>query len=222
MGRRDTILSSMGMAFAAFVLAHDLAFLVAYGTSMGAALARTGHGISWLVCLATAVGIAVLLILLAARRLLTLRALATRLKRGEVEVRSGRWQDLVRHAVMLWLVIFAVALACFVVSENLEHAAAGLPLPGLGVLMGSPGYSPAIPMLFAGVALLVGAIGALYRWRRDLLEERLHQVLAGGARPLHVALPRPAIRDRRPILVLGGHGAGRSPPGLPAARGCAH
>lgn len=177
-----------GMGFATFVLAHDVLYLAMYGADFRSAMARTGHGELWAVTMFSAIGISLAILTLAARRLWVLRQLAASAPAGASSTaRGARWSELLRGAARIWVVIGLVALALFVVSENWERHAVGLPLPGLGVLLGFPA-SPAVLGIFASIAGLVASVATLYRWR--------HEVLASQAR-LRARLRRPDPRELR-------------------------
>jgi len=103
----------------------------------------------------------------------------------------------------------ASTVVLFVAQENLERIALGDPLPGMGVL--ARNGSPVAMTVIAAVALGVALVGALFRWRRDILIAR---IAAGRGRwRLQRAEPRRSQdADRRPQLALGGSIAGRAPP----------
>ncbi|MDP9250418.1 MAG: hypothetical protein M3O78_03505 [Chloroflexota bacterium] len=198
------------LSLAAFVLGHDLLFLLASGPSFRIALQQSGHGAVWDTTVMTVIGAAAVLAGLAMRRLVALSQ-AARALRGPAAALRRRRAHLLGQVLRLWAVILAIALVLLVVNENLERAAIGLPLPGVGVLL------PAIP-IFAAVALAVAVVAALYGWRRDLLISRL----AEACRPWRVATaqtyPQQPWVNRRPGSNVGRRQAGRAPPSLALGR----
>jgi hypothetical protein len=199
------------LAAVAFVLAHDLVFVLTNGGSYGLALARTGHGDQWTGTVILVVALAATLTILGAIRLVSLSRLAGELDAGSISVRAGRLSDLARHLLRAWLLILPVALVLFVVVENLEHLSVGLPAPGLSVL-GSYQYHSVL-VVFAVVSLLAALVDALYRWRRDVLVARIEAARArlrhGATNVVLQALP---WVDRRHASITGNRISGRAPP----------
>ena len=199
------------LAAVAFVLAHDLVFLLTDGGSYGQALARTGHGDQWTGTVILVAGLALSLAILGALRLISLSTLAHQLTATDQSVQAGSLGDLLGHLVRAWLVILPVALALFVGVENLEHLSVGLPAPGLSVL-GSTQYHSVV-FVFMLVALLAAVVDALYRWRRDILVAR---IAAARARRRHgrvvVLRHRLPWVDRRHASITGNRISGRAPP----------
>jgi hypothetical protein len=199
------------LAAVAFVLAHDLVFLITDGGAYGLALARTGHGDQWTGTVILVAALALTLTGLGAIRLISLSRLAHELNAGDTIVRAGRLEDLVGHLVRAWLVILPVALVLFVGVENLEHLSVGLPAPGLSVL-GSSQYHSVIAV-FAVVSLLAALVDALYRWRRDVLVARIEAARARlQQRPAVVARRALPWVDRRHASITGNRISGRAPP----------
>ena len=204
------------VALVAFVLAHDLIFLVRYGPSYGAVLARTGHGDQWTATVAVVALLAAGLVVATIVRSVQLVGLARRFGAAQIDVLDGRLDDLIRRIVRAWVVILPVALTVFVLAENIEHAFAGLPLPGLGVL--DAGTYSATPVVFLVVTVVVAFVEGLFRWRRDLLVERIRAARARWARA-HLATHRPDLPyvERHHGSIAGRRMAGRAPPfALPA------
>ncbi len=143
------------------VLAHNLTFLLTYGSDAGSAMASTGHGGAWNDAVATVLAAGALMLVAAALRLRHLTLVVRDLEqRGRIAVpRSGA--ALAPALLRLWLALAPATAALFVLQENLEHASAGEPLPLLGVLF-SPAYPVTIPVV-ALVALAVAAVAALFR-----------------------------------------------------------
>ncbi len=207
------------MSFATFVLGHDLVFLVTYGERYGSAMRSTGHGPIWVLAALSAMLVSVALVLIAWSRLRTLVRAVPPLGRW-APVPSASPARFAIGVVRLSIPVLAIALVLFVATENAEHVAAGLPAPGLAVLVGSSQYRLSLP-IFLAVGLLVASIGALYRWRRDVLLERVRAIRTWRGRALSIPRPRPALRDRRPPSIVGHGLAVRAPPrprGASAAR----
>ncbi len=204
------------LAAVAFVLAHDLIYLLTAGGAYGLALARAGHGDGWTGTVIVVATLACALAILGTVRLVGLTRLARELEAGDRSVRAGRLGDLGRHLVRAWLVILPVALVLFVIVENLEHLSVGLPAPGLSVL-GSAQYHFVIGV-FLVVSLLAALVDALYRWRRDILVARIE-----AARARLLRRPAAGARrslpwvDRRHAAITGNRISGRAPPPLPSA-----
>ena len=159
----------VGMAAVAFVLAHNLVFMASYGAAYKDALSRTGHDEAWNTAVLAVLGLGVLLLVSATWRLHALGILARGSARPAYQ--AGGTTRFAGHLGELWLRLTLVTTIWFVVQENLEHRGAGEPLPGLSVL-GSSEYPNAL-IILAAVALGVAAVGALFRWRRDVLVARI-------------------------------------------------
>jgi hypothetical protein len=203
-------LALAALSLAALVLGHDLIFVLTYGIDVGGALQRTGHGVAWLVTVISAAIVAGSMLALAARRLISLSRLAHDLEHGLVRVRRGSSGELGREIFRLWVPILVTSLVLFVVNENLERAAIGLQLPGLGIVIGS-GHAPAV-LIFAAVSLFVAGFAGLYRWRRDLLHARAIAARARWANPGPSRLPPRRWADQRPPSIFGRRLAVRAPP----------
>ena len=199
------------LAAVAFVLAHDLVFLLTDGGSFGLALARTGHGDQWTGTVIVVAGLALSLAFAGAVRLMRLSRLAAELDAGEISVREGRPSDLLSHLLKAWLLILPVALVLFVIVENLEHLSVGLPAPGLSVL-GSTQYHSVLGV-FAVVSILAALVDALYRWRRDVLVARIEAARARLQHGRVVVVQRhlPWL-DRRHASITSNLISGRAPP----------
>lgn len=194
----------------ALVLAHNLIFLLTYGVDAGAALARTGHDATWSDAATTVLMLGSALFAAATWRLWRL---ARRVR--ALEHRDGRpvpvnGTIVVKEIGRLWAVIAPACAALLVLQENLEHAAAGLPLPLLGVLY-SAEYPVTVPVV-ALVALAIAAVAGLFALHIAALEARV----AALARPRFGAPPAPrraASSEHLPAAsILGRRLAGRAPP----------
>jgi hypothetical protein len=212
--RRRDLLSLATLSLAALILGHHLVFLSAYGPQYWTLLERTGHGPVWAITVATIAILCAGLVFLALRRLTSLRRLARAVETGGTTVRDGRLRHLARQVIRLWAVIVTVSLALFVLNENLERVANGLPVPGLTLLAGVGHASPIL--VFALVAAAVALVAGLYRWRRDILLARLRAERQAWDRSADAHPARPSsLARRRPRSVVGSRLAGRAPPPVP-------
>ncbi|MFN8631279.1 MAG: hypothetical protein U0838_13465 [Chloroflexota bacterium] len=206
---RFGVLAALGM-----LLAHDAIF--AAGAAIGANDAQfevLGHRywgtFAVLVVLAAAVTTAA-----------TIAGLArlNRAVRGlPAPAPTHRGPTYVAEVMRLWPRLLLVVTAAFFVQENVEHLAAGLPLPGLWALT-APGYPFAVPALLAVTGLLA-AIGAWFRHREAILVGRLCAACSAYAlRHRHLAKPRwPDVGWLFTYrLLLARPDAGRAPPELAA------
>jgi hypothetical protein len=198
------------LALVALVVAHDLVFLLTYGAGFDEALAHSGHDGTWATAVVVVLAAGIAFFGLATWRLYRLGVVA----RAIIPADGGRppsASGIGWRIVGLWWRLFAATTLLFVVQENLEHQRIGEALPGLSVL-GSGEYSDAA-LVIAVVTLGVAIVGALFRWRRDLLVARIVSALQRrhGRHPR--VLPRPAVtRDGRPESFVGRGLAVRAPP----------
>ena len=198
----------------AFVLGHELEFVVTYGSDVGAGLARTGHGSVWWATVATVLCLAGGLGMLALRRLGELSRLSDAIEAGHVEVREASRWHLARRVLGMWPAILVASLTLFLITENVEHVLAGMPAPGQDAL-GSGEY-PATPFVFLVVSLAAACVAGLYRWRCDVLAARIAAVSAAARRrPHHARQATP--QSQIPASAPARHSAARAPP-WPAAR----
>jgi hypothetical protein len=203
----------LAMTLVALVVAHDLVFLITYGARYEDALALSGHDGAWTAAVAVVLLAGVGLSLLAAWRLHRLGVLARTL------VPTAARHDAIADGfggrlVGLWWRLSATTTLLFVVQENVEHLRMGEAAPGLAVL-GSGQYSDAT-LIILGVSLVVAFVGALFRWRRDVLIARIATALRRLRLRPGAVLGRPApTRDRRPESPVGRGRGVRAPP-LPA------
>ena len=212
--RRRDLLSLATLAFAALILGHHLVFLTAYGPEYWTMLERTGHGPVWAVTVATAAILVGGLVVLAIRRLGSLRRLARAVEEERATVSDAGLPHLAAIVLRLWCLLVIASLALFVLNENLERMAVGVPAPGLAILVGGLGHTSPI-LVFAAVAGAVALVAGLYRWRRDVLLARVRAARPTWGRSSDAPLPRPVLSDRRPRSFVGSRIAGRSPPLLP-------
>jgi hypothetical protein len=178
-------------------------------------LESTGHGPVWAITVATVAILSAGLVFLALRRLASLRRLAHAVEEGGATVRDGSLGHLAGLVLRVWCVIVVASLALFVLNENLERAAIGLPAPGIAILAGGVGHTSPI-FVFMAVAAAVSLLAGLYRWRRDVLLARVRAQRLTWDRSEHAGPPRPLpLLRRRPRSVVGSRLAGRAPPLLP-------
>lgn len=204
--------AALALQVVALVLAHDLVFLVRFGSRYGEALVHTGHGETWSTAVGTILAMATALLLAGLVRLAQLRILvrAAGSSAGTLER---------RQLLRLWLHvaprIALVSVVLLTVQENLERSSIGGSLPGLGILL-SPEYPHALWIAIA-VGLLVGLVAALFEWRRRALVERLRASRVALPRLASAAEPRPRRLPRRPVVSVLGRQSGLRAPPVPSA-----
>lgn len=214
-GRRRDLLSLATLSLAALILGHHLVFLTAYGPEYWTMLERTGHGPVWAITVATVAILSLGLAFLALRRLASLRQLARSIEGGGATVLDGSRRHLAWLVLRLWCVVTVASLTLFVLNENLERAAVGIPAPGIAILAAGIGRTSPI-FVFMAVALAVALVAGLYRWRRDVLLARIRANRPTWDRSAHARQPRPSpLLPRRPASLVGSRLAGRAPPLLP-------
>jgi len=210
-------LAALALQVVALVLAHDLVFLVRFGSRYGEALAHSGHGETWSTAVGTILVIATALVLAGLVRLAQLGILVRAASSGAASTAGAL--DL-RQLLRLWLRvaprIALVSVALLTIQENLERSSIGGSIPGPGILL-SPEYPFALWIAIA-VGLLVGLVAALFEWRRRALIARLRAARAALPRHAPAARPRPRLTPRRPaVSVLGRLSGLRAPPAQSAA-----
>jgi hypothetical protein len=213
-GRRRDLLSLATLSLAALILGHHFVFLTAYGPEYWTMLERTGHGPVWAITVATVVILSLGMVLLAFRRLVSLGRLARAVDQGATTVRDGTPRDLARHVLWMWGAIFILSLALFVLNENLERAAVGVPIPGIALLAIGIGHASPV-LVFIAVSGAIALVAGLYRWRRDILLSRIRANRPAWDRSTDSAPGRPDPLPRRPRSVVGSRLAGRAPPQHP-------
>lgn len=200
------------MTSVALVVAHNLVFLLAYGSGYEEALAHSGHGGTWSTAVAVVVAATVGLLGLGTWRLYRLGVLAGALGASGGSL-SPRPSGFVQRLAGLWVPLATATTLLFVVQENIEHQRVGEGLPGFSVL-GSAEY-PDAAIVIAVITLAVAFVVGLFRWRRAVLVSR---IIAARA-PLSRA--RPTIERRRATWIEHRHASivvhqfsGRAPPQL--------
>jgi hypothetical protein len=207
-------LAALVLQVVALVLAHDLVFLVRFGSRYGEALVHSGHGETWSTAVGTTLAIATVLVLAGVIRLAQLGILV------RAATGSGEGAPDLRQLLRMWLRIAPriafVSVVLLTIQENLERSSIGGSMPGPGILL-SPEYPFAFWIAIA-VGLLVGLVAVLFEWRRRALIERLHAARAALPRHSSAAGPHPRGAPRRPgISVLGRLSGLRAPPASSAA-----
>jgi hypothetical protein len=210
MWRRLSDLALFGLlSLATLVVGHNLTFLATYGPDYGVALARTGHGAQWDDTVKSVLAAVGLLGATAALRLANLCWLVAH--RTTTRMLAGlSFRAYGRVVAPLWLRLFAISIALFVVQENYERWTAGLNLPGLAVLAPSRVLGP-LPV-FLLVSLLVAAVAALFRWGIETLEARIAATRLAKQRVASAPGRRRARPERARGSILGSNLAGRAPP----------
>ena len=210
--------AALALQVVALVLAHDVVFLVRYGSRYGEALAHSGHGETWPVAAGTILVIASALVLAGVVRLVQL-GIVVRAAAGSSAGSNASALDL-RQLLRLWLRvaprIALLSVVLLTVQENFERSSIGGPMPGPGILL-SPEYPFGLWIAIA-VGLLVGLVAALFDWRRHALFERLRAARSAIPRHASAAEPRPRSATGRPVIsVLGRQSGLRAPPAPSAA-----
>lgn len=203
------------LQLAALVLAHQLVFLARYGSRFGEALAHSGHGQAWTAAVITSV---VLVAGVTAMAVVRLIRLGVRVRRLAGAIQTSAPATLERRALLgAWIRLaprmVALTLLLLTVQENIEHAVAGLGVPGPGVLFSQEYVGGA--WITIAVALAISLAAALFEWRHRVLLARLRAARAALPRPNALAPTRPGRIERRPVESLLGRGSAlRAPPTL--------
>jgi hypothetical protein len=205
-------MAALALQVVALVLAHDIVFLVRFGSRYGEALVHAGHGETWSTAVGTILVIATVLVLAGVVRLARLGIL--------VRAAGSSTGDLdLRQLLRLWLRvaprIAVVSVVLLTVQENVERSSIGGSMPGPGILL-SPEYPFALWIAIA-VGLLVGLVAALFEWRRRALIERLRAARVALPRHMPAAEPRPRGALRRAVVSVLGRQSGLRAPPVPSA-----
>ena len=218
-------LAALALQVVALVLAHDLVFLVRFGSRYGEALVHSGHGETWSAAMGTILAIATTLLLAGVVRLAQLGILVRAAAGSGAGSRAGSRAGAstgsldLRQLLRLWLRvaprIALVSVVLLTVQENLERSSIGGWMPAPGILL-SPEYPFALSITIA-VGLLVGLVAALFEWRRRALIERLRGVRLALPRHGSAAEPRPRSVPRRPVVSVLGRQSGLRAPPVPSA-----
>ncbi|MBV9100323.1 MAG: hypothetical protein JOZ46_09285 [Candidatus Dormibacteraeota bacterium] len=134
--------------------------------------------------------------------------------------RAGAWMpSLSSRLLIAWPALTVLQLALYVIQENIEAAAAGMPAPGLGAITGVHAFAPLVHAVVA-LALLLTVLVALrvirIRARHvEAVQAILRHVLA--VRRSRGASAIPSARAARTPSQLFGHDLLQRPPPLIAA-----
>jgi hypothetical protein len=192
------------------VLAHNLAFLAAYGGGADAALRATGHDEGWASAVRLVLAISSVLGVATVVRLVQLLRTARRLERDRRLHPRTDWRQLARTVLTLWLPLVVATAGWFLVQENLERLAIGEALPGIAPLLegGLTGPLLIIPL----ISLLIAGVGGLFRWGITALRARIAAARATPVHPQPTRIPAPVDADVRRSDVLAHHHGLRAPP----------
>jgi hypothetical protein len=205
------LLGFVAISIVSLVVAHNLVFLLAYGSGFDEALAHSGHDGAWGTAVIAVLSAALTLTVLAAWRLYRLGIVARSLSAGEGGLRPAP-TGFARQLLRLWIRLTAATTVLFVIQENLEHGHIGESLPGLSVL-GSTAY-PNAALVIAAVALAVALVVALFRAKRDVLVDRILAARARWHRASRMAGRAAVWLERRHASLVVHQFAGRAPPRL--------
>ena len=209
------VAGAMALQLITLVLAHELIFLVRFGSRYGEALVHAGHGETWSAAVASSVLLAVTLAALATARLLYMASrLRARGTRGSLP--AVGMTGLLRTWAWTAVRIGCVGVALLTIQENVEHAAMGLSAPGPGILL-SPEYPFGLWIVVA-VSAAVAFVATLFQQRERVLLARLRAAWRLQGRPP----ASPAARRRLPLVrapqsILGRCSGLRAPPASAAA-----
>ncbi len=198
-------------------VAHDAIFAAQYG--FGGTFARAmqagGHDGYWPIFSTLVVIAATVLGLRAAVRLGRPRRTDDLGHAGPAPSSAGSERGYVRELVGLWSALFVAVTMVFTVQENIEHLVGHGHLIGLGALSG-PEYPLALPVIGL-VSLIAATLGALVRWRIEVLTAR--RAGRHSVEPPRRPIARRAAARWADIAALRAHAwflvrldAGRAPP----------
>ena len=167
-----------------------------------------GHDRYWTSFLTVVALVAGILLTVAALQLRRLRRLSGLMRSSRhVVVPDLGIARLLQAFGPLWLRVAIIDVFGYFVQENAEVGALGQPLPLLGVFAGEQWV--ALPMLILASAL-VAIVGALFRWRREILLRKLRNSWSFRRA---AEVQRPARVDRPQSVVFARRNGGRAPPG---------
>jgi hypothetical protein len=194
----------------AFVLSHNLAYLLSAGDEVSVVLRATGHGAAWFDSVRAVIAVSALLGVAGIVRLIALWRAARRLERGTGRPAHTRWRGFGPLLLRTWLCLLLTTTLWFVLQENIERLAIGQAAPLLGVLLeGGPIGALAVIAL---VSLLTAIVGTLFRWGVAALMERISAARRATGRQRPAATRRPAGRRAHPSALLARHLGLRAPP----------
>jgi hypothetical protein len=200
------------MSLVSLVLAHDIIFLLAYGSRYEEELAHAGHGDAWLATALVVLTLAggMLVAGLWHLRRLGIRARDLRTNGSATSLSALGVRAMARRLALEGVRLSGVTSALLVAQENIERRQVGQPLPGIGVL-GSRDYP------FGLVVVLVvagggGLVGTPLGGRGDRLTARPRATTVRWPRNSHPTPRGPALDGRRREPIMARSGALRAPP----------
>ena len=206
--RSIRVLAALGAVLVALVLSHSIVYLARYGSAYGEALAHNGHDLAWTLAVLSAGVLGGGLTLAALIQLARLGRAA-----GAAGTAAGPLRPTIQHGIRSWLLtagrLAAVTAVLLTVQENVERAAVGLPLPGVGLLV-----SPEFPFALAivvGISFAVAFVVTLFRRRREALLARLRTARL-WARDISPSGRPSRVGQRATISALGAVRGLRAPP----------
>ncbi len=209
LGRRAAWIARAVVVVVSLALAHDLTFLARYGSVYGEALVHAGHGPTWTNAVLVSLALGTGLVVAAAVQLWRLSAAARAIRTGRIAMSSVR--ELVRSWAGLATQLAAVVAVLLTVQENIERAAMGIRTVDPAILV-SAEYSGALAIVGV-VAIAVGFVLAMFRWRRDALLARIRAALTARPRPLAAHVPMRRSAARRESILGRSLGLRAPPPG---------
>lgn len=208
-GRVGGVVRAAVTALAGLVLAHNLVFLVGYGTRFGPALAHTGHNDAWTLAVIGSLTLGSAILAAALWRVRGLRREALNAGASRLPTEPDA-RGFLRRWLGWWIALTLTIAVLFVLQENLELARIGRHMPGISILI-SAAYPHAISII-AAVALAVSLVAALLGWKIEILTARLRAMTSTSPRTSVSALPHNDHVERRRGSILGRRLAGRAPP----------
>lgn len=201
-------IGAVASVMVALVLAHDLVFLVRYGSVYGEELAHFGHGPAWTGAVIGSLGLGLGLLIGALLGLFRLWRLA-----NHVDARPTSGDPRLAIFLRSWTVasirLAGVTAVLLTIQENVERMGLGLPGPNVAILL-SRDY-PSAPALLVAVSIAVAFVLALVQWRHDVLVIRIGAARRPSTRPARARRPAGAP-DLRPQTFIRGRLAVRAPP----------
>ena len=209
--RLARFLPAAALQLVALVLSHELVFLARYGSRYNEALVHAGHGETWSAAVATTLVLAASLAAVGALRLMRLGLLVRRQGPAPARTEAIEARPLLRAWLRVAPRIAVSGVVLLTLQENIERAAIGQPMPGLGILL-TPEFAGGLWITVA-VGLTVGLVAALFGWRRQVLLAKLRATRpsiprGATARPRHTGIAvLPPVQS-----ILGRRSALRAPP----------
>ena len=200
------------LVLASLLLSHELVYILAHGTGgdLARAMSEAGHDRYWTTFVLTSLVVIGLLSVVAARQLRRLAAVARSTAQPGISLADGPYSRLASLTVRLWALVGGLTFVVFLIQENAERGGPAGPLGLFEVVAGE--HAIATPVI-AVVALLVAFVGAMVRWRRELLLEAARRVAHPNRR--HAPLVRrPAHFDPPGHIVPVTHHGLRAPPAM--------